>query len=138
MIDPFTLIDLELPANSYKIECTKIWNFEEGENCASAISVDDTFGYYMNLFGSDMILFGSNFKFQESSVILLASLINFDVTNQALQVSFNFAVEDSMLVLPYEIDDIIFCELLVICEYISYMELNPSLSIFTGIFYLPF
>ena len=28
--DPFTLIDLELPTNSYRIECTKIQNFEEG------------------------------------------------------------------------------------------------------------
>ena len=58
-IDPFTLIDLELPANSYRIECTKIQNFERGENCASTILVDHTFGSDMNLFGSDMILFGS-------------------------------------------------------------------------------
>ena len=53
------------------IACTNIQNFEEGENCASTISVDQTFGYDMNLFGNDMILFGydmilfgSNFKFQ--------------------------------------------------------------------------
>ena len=32
--DPFTLINLELPVNSYRIACTKNQNFEEGENCA--------------------------------------------------------------------------------------------------------
>ena len=69
--DPFTLIALELPTNSYIIECTKIQNFEGGENCTSTISMDHTFGYDMNLFGSDMILFGYdlilfgfNFNFQ--------------------------------------------------------------------------
>ena len=29
--DPFTLIDLELPGNSYMIECTNTQSFEEGE-----------------------------------------------------------------------------------------------------------
>ena len=33
--DPFTLLDLDLPANSYRIACTNIQNFEERENCAS-------------------------------------------------------------------------------------------------------
>ena len=28
--DPFTLINLELPVNSYRIACTKNQNFEEG------------------------------------------------------------------------------------------------------------
>ena len=55
--DAFTLIDLELPTNSYRIACTNIQNFEEGENCASTISVDHTFGFDMNLFVSDIILF---------------------------------------------------------------------------------
>ena len=41
------------------------------------------------------------------------------MTNQAPQASFNFVVEDLMLVLSYEFDDIIFCELLVISEAIS-------------------
>ena len=37
--DPFTLLDVELPTNSYMIECTNTQNFvEEGENCASTIS----------------------------------------------------------------------------------------------------
>ena len=48
--DPFTLIDLDLPANSYRIACTNTWNFEEGENCASTISVEHTLGSNMNLF----------------------------------------------------------------------------------------
>ena len=82
--DPFTLINLELPVNSYRIACTKNQNFEEGENCASTISVEHSFGSDMNLFESDMILFGSNltlfgsgFEFQELSVMLETSLINF-------------------------------------------------------------
>ena len=58
--DPFALLDLDLPANSYRIACTNIQNFEEGENCASTISMEHTLGSDMNLFGSDMILFGSN------------------------------------------------------------------------------
>ena len=62
--DPFTLIDLELSANSYRIECTKIQNFEEGENCAYTISVQHTLGSDMKLFGFDMILFYLIFKFQ--------------------------------------------------------------------------
>ena len=48
--DPFTLLYLDLPANSYRIACTNTQNFEGGENCASAISVDHTFGSDMNLF----------------------------------------------------------------------------------------
>ena len=32
--------------------------FEEGENCASAISVEHTLGYDMEFIGSDMISFG--------------------------------------------------------------------------------
>ena len=42
------------------------------------------------------------------------------MTNQAPQVSFNFVVEDSMLVFSYEIADIIFYEIVVIYEAISY------------------
>ena len=77
----------------------------------------------MSLFGSDlffdMIIFGSGFNIQELTVLLVTCFINFGVTNQALQVSFNFAVEDSMLVISYEIDDIRFCELFDISESIS-------------------
>ena len=57
----------------------------------------------MDLFLSDlfydMIMSGSSFKIQELIVLLVTGFINFGVTNQAPQVSFNFVVEDSMLVL---------------------------------------
>ena len=60
--DPLTLIYLELPVNSYMIACTNFQNFEEGENCASTISAEHTLGSDMNLFESDIILFGSHLK----------------------------------------------------------------------------
>ena len=184
--DPFTLIYLDLPGNSYMIECTNTQSFE-GENCASTISVEHTLGSDMNLFGYDMILFlsnmtlfGSGCKFQELSLKLVVSLINFGVKNkvqqvsfkivvgdlvslhsfgsdlfsdliiygsgfkiqelpvlfvtgfisfgvknQAPQVSFNFAAEDSMLVFSYEIVDIIFWKYLDIFERISYLRSDP-------------
>ena len=82
-----------------------------------------SFGSDMNLFGYDlfydMIIFGSGFNIQELTVFLVTGFINFGVTNQALQVSFNFDVEDSMLVFYYEIADIRFCELLDIYNAIS-------------------
>ena len=52
--DPFAPHDLYFPANSCRIACTKIQNFEEEENCASTVSVDHNFG-------SDMIFLGSKF-----------------------------------------------------------------------------
>ena len=86
MSDPFTLIDLELPANSYMITCTNTQSFvEEGENCASTISVEHLEPLFHTL-GSDMILFGSIFKFQEPLVILVVVLINFGVNNQVPKV----------------------------------------------------
>ena len=68
------------------------------------------FGYDMILFGSDLILFGSSFKFQEPSVILVAGLINFGVTNHVPQVFFKLVVGDFMLVSSYEFANMIFCE----------------------------
>ena len=74
----------------------------------------------MKLFGSglfyDLIICGSGFKIQELSVLLVTGFINFGVINQASQVSLNFVVEDSMLVLSCEFAGIIFCELLVTYE----------------------
>ena len=70
------------------------------------------FGYY--LFGYGLILFGSNFKFQELPVMLVAVLINFGVKNQVPKVSFKIVVGDLMSVLSHEFYDIIFCESLVI------------------------
>ena len=81
------------------------------------------FRYDMNLFRSDLfsdlIIIDSGFKIQELSILRITGFINFGVTNQALQVS-NFVVEDPMLVLSYDFDYIIFYEILVIYEAISY------------------
>ena len=81
--DPFVPHDLDLPANSCRIACTKIQNFEEEENCASTVSVDHNFGSDMKLIGSDMILFGSDliflgskFQVHKPSVLLVVVLIN--------------------------------------------------------------
>ena len=76
------------------------------------------FGSYMILFGSDLVSFGSNVNFQESSFVLVAGLINFCVKNQVLQVSFKIVAADLMSILSHEFADIIFCESLVIFEYI--------------------
>ena len=74
-------------------------------------------GYDMNLFGSymisfryDLILTGSNFRFEELSVLLEAALTNFGVKNQVPQFFFNFAVGDLVLVSSFEFDDILFFE----------------------------
>ena len=112
--NPFTLIDLDLLGNSYMIECTNTQSFEEGENYASTILVENldlfhTLGYDMNLFGSNMILFGSFFKFQYLLVMLVVVLINFGVKNQVSQVFFKIVVGDLMLVFSNEFADIIFC-----------------------------
>ena len=56
----------------------------------------------MKLFGSDMTLFGSNFKFQEPPVMLVVVLINFGVKNQVPEVSFKIVAGDSMLVCSHE------------------------------------
>ena len=127
--DPFTLIDLDLPTNSYMISCTNTQGFEEGENCASTISVEHTLGSDMNLFGSDMILFGSNlilfgsnFKFKELPIMLVDVLINLSVKIQVPQFSFEIVVGDLMSALFYEFDDIIFCVYLDIFELIKYFR----------------
>ena len=56
--DTFSPHDLDLPANSSRIACTKIQNFEE-ENCASTVSIEHNFGSDMKLIGSDIIFIGS-------------------------------------------------------------------------------
>ena len=55
--DPFTPHDLNLLANSCKIACTKIQNFEVEESRASTVTVNHLFEYDINLIGYDMILF---------------------------------------------------------------------------------
>ena len=75
------------------IACTDTQGFEEGENYASTISVEQNIGYdmkfigyYMILFGSDMILIG--YRFQDLSVLLVVVLINFGVKKQVPKISF--------------------------------------------------
>ena len=98
--DTFTPHDLDLSANSCRIACTKIQNFEEEENCASTVLVEHTVGSDMNLIGSDMILFGSDliflgskFQVHKPSVLLVAVFIN-GVKKQVPQVSFEIAAGD--------------------------------------------
>ena len=73
----------------------------------------------MNLFRSnfsDLILFGSNFKIQELSVMLVASLTNSGVKNQVLHFLSKTADGDLVLVSSYEVGDILLCDSLAILE----------------------
>ena len=77
----------------------------------------------MNLFGSDLIsdliLFGSYFKIQNLSVMLVAALTNSSVKNQALHFLFKTTDGDLDLVSSYEVADILLCDSLAISEAIS-------------------
>ena len=97
--DPFTPHDLVFPANSYRIACTKIQNFEE-ESCGSTVLVNHLFESNINLIGSDMILFrfdliflGLIYQIHNISVPLVAVLIN-GVKKQVLQVSYKTTAGD--------------------------------------------
>ena len=72
----------------------------------------------MNLFGfyliSDLILFGSYFKIQKPSVMLVASLTNSSVKNQVPHFLFKTADGDLVLVSSYEVTDILLCDSLAI------------------------
>ena len=117
--DPFTLIDLVLPANSYLIACTNSQIFiEDGGNSPYVISVVHLEPLFLIIL-FDITLFDSNFKFQDLSIMLVTVLIIFGVKNQAPQVSFKFIVGDSISVSSYAFSDIIFCETLDILEDIS-------------------
>ena len=89
------------------IACTNIQNFEEGKNCASTTSVEQTLGSDMKFVGYDMILFGSIFKFQDPPFMLVVVLINFGVKNQVPQFPFEVVAGDLMSILFYEFDDVI-------------------------------
>jgi len=185
--DPFAPHDLVFPANSCRIACTKIQNFEEEESCASTVSVNHLFESDINLIGSDMILFrfdlillgliyqihnlsvplvavlingvkkqvpqvsykttagdlipfhsfgsvlnlfrsdllsdlilfGSYFKIQKHSVMLVAALTNSGVKNQVPHFLFKTADGDLVLVSSYEVADILLCDSLYISEAIS-------------------
>ena len=79
----------------------------------------------MNLFSSDMISFGSSFKFQYPTLKLVVVLINFGVKNQVPKVSFKIVVGDLMSVFSHDFADIIFCEYLYILEEISRYRSDP-------------
>ena len=85
-----------------------------------------SFGSVLNLFRYDlisyMILFGSYFKIQKHSVMLVAALTNSGVKNQVPH--FLFKTIDGYLVLvsSYEVDDILLCDSLTISEAISDYE----------------
>ena len=100
----------QVPQVSFKIVAGDLISFQ------TLGSYMKLFVYYMILIGCDMILFGSIFKFQEPSVMLVVGLINIGVTNQVPQFSFKLVVGDFMLVLYYEFADILFFESLVIYE----------------------
>ena len=73
------------------------------------------------ILGFDTTLFGSNFKFQEISVILGIDLITIGVKNQAPQVFFkNYVVGDSISISSHEFTDVIDSESLDILEAIPY------------------
>ena len=72
----------------------------------------------MNLFRSDlisdMILFGSYFKIQKHSVMLVAALTNSGVKNQVPHFLFKTADRDLVLASSYEVADILLCDSLYI------------------------
>ena len=72
-----------------------------------------------------MVLLGSIFRFHDLSVLLVASFINFCVTNQVLQESFKIVAGDLMSGFSHDFVDIIFYEYLDIFEIISYCMSDP-------------
>ena len=77
-----------------------------------------SFGSIVNLFRSDLlsdlILFGSNFKIQELSIMLVTALTNSGVKNQVPQFLFKTTAGDLVLVSSYEVADILLCKSLAI------------------------
>ena len=73
-----------------------------------------SFGSVVNLFRSDllydMILFGSYFKIQELSFMLVTALTNSGVKNHVPQFLFKTAAGDLVLVSSYEVADILLCD----------------------------
>ena len=120
------------------ITCINIQNFVEGENCASTILVGHleplfhTLGSDMNLFGSNMILFGSIFKLQELSVMLVAALINFGVKNQVQQVCFKIVAGDLISFLTFVSDLNLFGSYLILFgSFFKFQE--PSFMLVAGL-----
>ena len=113
------------------IACTDTQGFEEGENCASTISVEHTLGSDMDFIRSDMILFWSDLillgsRVQDISVLLVVVLINFGVKKQVPKISFKIFVGDLMSVLSHEFDYIIFYKYFNILEIILYFRIYSN------------
>ena len=79
-----------------------------------------SFGSVLNLFRYyllyDMIWFGSYFKIQKHSFMLIAALTNSGVKNQVPHFLFKTADGDLVLVSSYEVADILLCDSLSILE----------------------
>ena len=77
-----------------------------------------SFGFVVNLFISDLIsdliLFGSNIKIQEISVMLVAALTSSGVKNQVQHFLFKTADGDLVFVSSYEVADSLLCDSLSI------------------------
>ena len=93
------------------------------ETAAGDLISFQSFGSIVNLFISDllsdMVLFGSNFKIQELSVMLVAALTNFGVKNQVPQFFFKFSAGDLVLVSSYEVDDISVLLVVVLINFVK-------------------
>ena len=77
---------------------------------------------------SDLILFGSNFKIQDLSIMLVASLTNSRVKNQVLQFLFKTVAGDLVLVPSDEVANILFLNHYIFLKLYHTMELKHSLS----------
>ena len=129
--DPFTLIDLEFPTNSYMIACTNTQNFEEGENRASTISMEHILGCDMPIcIWYDIIwiwyyIIWFNISVSWAFNVACSSSHQFWCKNQVPKVSFKIIIGELMLVFSHKFDNIIFCEYLDILEIISYCRSDP-------------
>ena len=86
----------------------------------------ELFGSDMILFRSDMILLGSMFQVHEFSVLLVASLINFGVTNQVPQVSFKIVAGDLISIHSFGSD--LFSDLTIFGSGFNIQELSVLLE----------
>ena len=93
------------------------------ETAAGDLISFHSFGSVVKLFRSDLlsdlILFGSYFKIQNLSVMLVAALTNSGVKNQVPHFLFKTTDGDLVLVSSYEVVDILLCDSLSISESIS-------------------
>ena len=119
--DPFTVIDLVLSANSYLIACTNSQIFiEQGENCASAISLTQLEPMFL-ITRYDINLFFLNLNIRGRSIMIGIYLTSIGEKNQVLQVSFeNYVARDFISVSSHECSDVLDSDSLDIFQGISY------------------